>query len=35
MLSPEFLRMQAGRPDYLAAWLDKLVNWRFAEKNLG
>jgi Fe-Mn family superoxide dismutase len=29
-----YLDYQNRRADHLAAWLDKLVNWRFAEKNL-
>jgi superoxide dismutase, Fe-Mn family len=30
-----YLDFQNRRADYIASWLDKLVNWRFAEKNLG
>ncbi|MBN9491363.1 MAG: superoxide dismutase [Alphaproteobacteria bacterium] len=30
-----YLDFQNRRPDHVAAWLDKLVNWSFAEKNLG
>lgn len=30
-----YLDFQNRRADYIAAWLDKLVDWRFAEKNLG
>ncbi|MSP75270.1 MAG: superoxide dismutase [Rhodospirillaceae bacterium] len=29
-----YLDYQNRRPDHLTAWLDKLVNWSFAEKNL-
>lgn len=30
-----YLDFQNRRPDYITAFLDKLVNWEFAEKNLG
>ena len=30
-----YLDWQNKRADYVAAWLDKLVNWEFAEANLG
>lgn len=30
-----YLDWQNRRADYLNAWLDKLVNWEFAEQNLG
>jgi len=30
-----YLDYQNRRPDHLKAWLDKLANWSFAEKNCG
>ncbi len=30
-----YLDFQNRRADYVAAWLDKLVNWEFADQNLG
>jgi Fe-Mn family superoxide dismutase len=30
-----YLDWQNKRADYVSAWLDKLVNWEFAEQNLG
>ena len=30
-----YLDYQNRRADYVDAWLDKLVNWEFAAKNLG
>jgi superoxide dismutase, Fe-Mn family len=30
-----YLDYQNRRADYVSAWLDKLVNWDFAERNLG
>lgn len=30
-----YLDYQNRRPDFVSAYLDKLVNWEFAEKNLG
>ena len=30
-----YLDFQNRRPDHIQAWLDKLANWSFAEKNLG
>jgi Fe-Mn family superoxide dismutase len=29
-----YLDYQNKRPDYITTFLDKLVNWEFAEKNL-
>jgi len=29
-----YIDFQNRRPDHVGAWLDKLVNWEFAEKNL-
>jgi Fe-Mn family superoxide dismutase len=29
-----YLDFQNRRAEYVASWLDKLVDWRFAEKNL-
>jgi len=29
-----YLDFQNRRADYVASWLDKLADWRFAEKNL-
>jgi superoxide dismutase, Fe-Mn family len=30
-----YLDFQNRRPDYVTAWLDKLINWEFAERNHG
>lgn len=30
-----YLDYQNRRPDYVDAWLDKLINWEFAARNLG
>lgn len=30
-----YLDFQNRRPDHVTAWLDKVANWSFAEKNLG
>lgn len=30
-----YLDFQNRRADYIASWFDKLVDWRFAERNLG
>lgn len=30
-----YLDYKNKRPDYVTAWLDKLVNWGFAERNFG
>ncbi len=30
-----YLDFQNRRADYIASWFDKLVDWRFAEKNFG
>ena len=30
-----YLDYQNRRPDHVKAWLDKLANWSFAEKNYG
>ncbi len=29
-----YLDFRTARPDHIPAWLDKLANWSFAEKNL-
>lgn len=30
-----YLDFQNRRPDHIQAWMDKLINWSFAEENLG